>query len=78
MLKALKSVPKKAQSGGALIGIVVTVIFAIVLIPVLADLIGSAQNLTTTESTLLSFVTLFIVLGVIVLVARKTGLMKSS
>lgn len=55
-------------------GVVVDVVLIIVLIPVIKTQIAGAQNLTTTETTVLGLVTLFIVLALIINVGRQSGL----
>ncbi len=57
-------------------GIVVSVVLVTALIPVVAVQIANATNLTATEETLLGLTTLFIVLGLIVSVAKSVGLFK--
>lgn len=66
---------KKGVSAGAMVGLLVAIILVVNLIPTVADTIGSATNLTTAQSNILGLTTTFIVLGVIVLVAKKSGLM---
>lgn len=66
---------KKGQSARGMVGLVVAIILVVNLIPTVADTIGSANNLTTAQENILALATTFIVLGVIVLVAKRTGLM---
>ena len=66
---------RKGVSAGGMVAMLVAVILVVNLIPTVADTIGSAQNLTTAQSNILGLTTTFIVLGVIVLVAKKSGLM---
>jgi len=68
---------KGSVSAGGMVGMLVAIILVVNLIPTVADTIGSAQNLTTAQSTILGLATTFIVLGVIVLVAKKSGLMSN-
>jgi len=68
---------KKGVSAGGMVGMLVAIILVVNLIPTVADTIGSAQNLTTAQTTILGLATTFIVLGVIVLVAKKSGLMSN-
>lgn len=55
-------------------GIVVDVVLVVALIPVIKTFIADATNLTATETALLVLVTLFIVIGLIVMIGRQTGL----
>ena len=68
----------KAQSSavsGDMIGVMVLVIIAVsAVIPVVKEQIAATQNLTSTESTLLDLVTLFIILGIVFVVIRASGL----
>jgi len=57
-------------------GIIVDVALVVALIPVIKTFINDATNLTATETLLLSLVTLFIVLALIVMIARQSGLLK--
>lgn len=66
---------RKGQSAKGVVGIVVAVVIIVNLIPIVADQIGSATNLTTAQSTILGLTTTFLVLGVVVLAAKKSGLM---
>lgn len=67
----------RSQKGSAQItGVVVSVVLVTALIPVIANQIAGATNLSATETTILSLTTTFIVLGLIVGVARKSGLLK--
>lgn len=54
--------------------VVVDVALVVALIPVIKSFISNAQNLTATEITLLTLVTLFIVIALIVNVIRQSGL----
>lgn len=55
-------------------GIVVDVVLVVALIPIIVTFIASAENLSTTEATLLGLSTLFIVLGLIFAIGKQTGL----
>lgn len=55
-------------------GVVVDVVLVTALIPIIVTFIASAENLTTTETTLLSLTTLFIVLGLVYSVIKQSGL----
>lgn len=66
---------KTGTSSGAVVGIVVSVVIVTALIPVIADRVAGATNLSASETTILQLSTTFIVLGLIVLIAKKTGLL---
>lgn len=70
----MPSIDKRMLGAMNISGVVVDVILVIALIPVIVTFIAGAQNLTPTEVTLLSLVTLFIVLGLVYAVMRQTGL----
>jgi len=57
-------------------GALVSVVFAVALLPVIAVQIAGTTNLTATETTLLGLVTLFLVLGLIVGIAKSSGVLK--
>lgn len=57
-------------------GIVVEVLLVVTLIPVIKTMISGAANLTATETALLSMVTLFLVIGLVFIVGKQTGLIK--
>ena len=57
-------------------GVVVDVVLVTALIPVIVTFINSAENLTTTESTLLGLTTLFIVLALVFSIVKQSGLVK--
>jgi hypothetical protein len=57
-------------------GIVVDVALVVALIPVIKTFIAGADNLTATETVLLGLVTLFIVLALVVMIGRQSGLIK--
>ena len=62
-------------SANSITGVVVSVVLVTALIPVIAVQIANATNLTTTETTILGLTTTFIVLGLIVGVAKSSGLL---
>lgn len=62
------------KAGMNITTVVVDVVLVVALIPVIVTFIASAENLTTTESTLLGLTTLFIVLGLIYSVLKSSGL----
>ena len=57
--------------------IVVDVALVVALIPVIKTFISDASNLTATETLLLSLVTLFIVIAIVVSIIRQSGLKKA-
>jgi len=57
-------------------GVVVDVVLVTALIPVIVTFITNAENLSTTESTLLGLTTLFIILGIVFAIGKQTGLIK--
>lgn len=69
-------VPHNKKAEASIMGIVVEVVLVVALIPVIKTFIADADNLTSTETALLALVTLFIVLGLIYLVGKQTGLIK--
>ena len=56
--------------------VVVDVVLVTALIPVIVTFISSAENLTTTESTLLGLTTLLIVLALVFSIVKQSGLVK--
>lgn len=64
---------KSTKGSMAIVGIVVSLVIVVSLIPVIANAIGTATNLTAAERTILGLTTTLLVLGVIVMVARKAG-----
>ena len=56
--------------------VVVDVVLVTALIPVIVTFISSAENLTTTESTLLGLTTLFIVLALVFSIVQQSGLVR--
>ena len=65
---------KKGQSAKGLVGVLVAVIVAVTMIPLIADSIAGATNLTAGQTTILNIVPTFIVLGILFVVAKKMGL----
>jgi hypothetical protein len=60
---------------GDMIGILILVIIAVsAVIPIVKDQINTLTNLSTTERTILNLVTLFIIIGIVFVVIRATGL----
>jgi uncharacterized membrane protein len=66
------------KAAGNIMYIVFEVVIVLALIPVIVTFIAGAENLTATETTLLSLVTLFLVLGLIYTVAKQTGLVRGN
>ena len=54
--------------------VVVDVVLVTALIPVIVTFIANAENLTSTEETLLGLTTLFIVLALIFSIVKQSGL----
>ena len=71
MLKKLFSSVKGAID---ITGVVVDVVLVTALIPVIVTFISNAENLTTTETTLLGLTTLFIVLALVFSIVKQSGL----
>ena len=55
-------------------GVVVDVVLVTALIPIIVTFISQAENLSTTETTLLGLTTLFIVLALVFSVVKQSGL----
>jgi len=55
-------------------GVVVDVVLVTALIPVIVTFISEAENLSSTEETLLGLTTLFIVLALIFSIVKQSGL----
>lgn len=70
------SLMKSIKGAMDISGIVIDVVLVTALIPVIVTFVNNAENLSTTESTLLGLATLFIVLGLIFAVGRQMGLIK--
>lgn len=64
-----------AASAKGIVGLLVIVLFSIELIPTLADSIGSAQNLTTSQTNILKLITTMVVLGLVVFAGKKMDLL---
>lgn len=76
MKSALKSMLISCKGAVDITGVVVDVALVVALIPVIKTFISDADNLTATETLLLGLVTLFIVLGLVVMIGKQTGLIK--
>ena len=66
-----------ANPTDVIVNVLVMIVLATALIPVIKTFIAGATNLTTTESTLLGLSTLLLIIGITVLIVRKTGISKS-
>lgn len=73
LLKKLQSSTKAAMD---ISGIVVDVVLVLALIPIIKSFIANAENMTATETALLVLVTLFIILGLVFMIGRQTGLIR--
>jgi len=67
---------KSIKGGINMSSIIVDVVLVVALIPVIVTFIAEAENLTTTETLLLSLTTLFIVLGLVFAIGKQSGLIK--
>lgn len=65
---------RSTKGSMAMVGIVVSIVIFTALLPVIAAQIAGATNLTATEKTILGITTTLLVLGVVVMAARKAGL----
>ena len=74
MKQALKSMLDSTKGAIDITGVVVDVVLVTALIPVIITFISNAENLTTTESTLLGLTTLFIVLALVFNIVKQSGL----
>lgn len=71
-----RSLFRSVRGGLDITGVVVNVVLVTALIPVIVTFIANAENLTTTESTLLGLTTLFIVLALVFNIVKQSGLSK--
>ena len=55
---------------------VIEVVLVVTILPTIAITIASAQNLSTTEKTILSLVTTIIVMGLLYGIAKSQGFVK--
>lgn len=74
MKKALKALFSNVKGAIDITGVVVDVVLVTALIPVIVTFIANAENLTTTEATLLGLTTLFIVLALVFSIVKQSGL----
>ena len=65
-----------ANPSQAIIGVLVAVVFVVSLIPTIVTQIAGAENLTTTQTTILNLVPLFIIIGLLLTVVKLTGVGK--
>jgi len=77
-MKALKKLWLSTKGAMDISGVVVDVVLVVALIPVIKAFIAGAENLSSTETVLLSLVTLFIVLALVFSIGKQSGLIKSS
>lgn len=77
MRSAISKLVASTKGAFNIASVVVNVVLVTALIPVVAVQIANATNLTSTEETLLGLTTLFIILGLIVSVAKTAGLFRS-
>ena len=75
-MKALSKLWNTAKGSINITSVVVDVVLVTALIPVIVTFISGAENLTTTESTLLGLTTLFIVLALVFSIVQQSGLAK--
>ena len=75
-MNALKKLAMSCKGAINITGVVVDVVLVTALIPVIVTFINNAENLTTTESTLLGLTTLFIVLALVFSIVKQSGLVK--
>lgn len=76
MKKAIKNLLLSVKGAIDVTGVVVDVVLVTALIPVIVQFIQNAENLTTTEATLLGLTTLFIVLALVFSIVKQSGLIK--
>lgn len=74
--KARKEFVSATKNAGHIFEIIIEVVLVVALIPVIKTFIAGAENLSATETLLLSLVTLFVVLGLIWNTIRILGLGK--
>ena len=75
-MNPIKQLLQSCKGAINITGVVVDVVLVTALIPVIVTFINSAENLTTTESTLLGLTTLFIVLALVFSIVKQSGLVK--
>ena len=75
-MNPLKKLMVSCKGAIAIVEVVVDVVLVTALIPIIVTFIAGAENLSTTESTLLSLTTLFIILALVFNIVRQSGLTK--
>lgn len=70
----VKNIMNDVKGAIDITGVVVDVVLVTALIPVIVQFISNAENLSTTESTLLGLTTLFIVLALVFSIVKQSGL----
>jgi hypothetical protein len=73
MSNIVKEMFDNAKASMDITGVVVDVVLVTALIPVIVTFINNAENLTATETALLSLVTLFIVLALVFSIVKQAG-----
>lgn len=58
-----------------IVKVTVEIIIVTALLPIISITIAGTQNLTATETTLLTLVTLFLIIGLIFGIAKQEGLL---
>lgn len=76
MNKHIKKLLDSTRGAIDVTGVVVDVVLVTALIPIIVQFISGAENLTTTEATLLGLTTLFIVLALVFSIVKQSGLMR--
>jgi len=74
MKKALLKLCNNVKGAIDVVAVVVDVVLVTALIPIIVTFIANAENLSTTESTLLGLTTLFIILALIFNIVKQSGL----
>jgi len=74
MKKALLKLCNNVKGAIDVGALVVYVVLVTALIPIIVTFIANAENLSTTESTLLGLTTLFIILALIFNIVKQSGL----
>lgn len=74
MLNAIRRMFDSCKGALDITSVVVDVVLVTALIPVIKTFIGSAQNLTATEIVLMSLISLFIVIALVMNLVKQSGL----
>jgi hypothetical protein len=74
MIKALKQMFNTAKGALDITSVVVDVVLVTALIPVIKTFISGAQNLSATELVLLTLVSLFIIIALVMNIVKQSGL----